>query len=136
MKNVVIWIVSCAAVIVFTAGAYSGDQKEAAGSSLQIVDVKLGTAVQDKNIVGETTDFSLNEKVYLWIKTSGGINDSLNVTWKQGAYSYLAKLSIAGSPWRTWTYKTASKTGDWTVTLTDTKGTVMKVLDFKVKDVK
>lgn len=136
MKNVVIWVVTFAVVISLSASAFSGGQKEAAGTGLQIVDIKLGKAVQDKNIVDETAEFVVNEKVYLWIKTSGGINDSLSVAWKQGNYSYSAKLNIAGSPWRTWTYKTASKAGDWTVTLADNKGTILKVLDFKVKDVK
>ncbi|MGD0338838.1 MAG: DUF2914 domain-containing protein [Bacteroidota bacterium] len=136
MKNVVIWVITSAAVISFTASSYIGNQKEAAGNGLQIIDIKLGKAVQDKIIVDETTEFVVNEKVYLWIKTLSGINDSLNITWKQGSYSYMTKLCIGGSPWRTWTYKTASKTGDWTVTLADTKGMILKVLDFKVKDAK
>ena len=42
-------------------------------------------------------------------------------------------LKVAGNPWRTWSNKTAWKAGDWTVTVTDAGGQVLKELTFKVQ---
>ncbi len=103
-----------------------------AAATLTVAEAKLGTDVQNKEIVGEGTQFELNQKVYLWLKLTGGPAEDVTVTWKQGDKSYETKLKVGGSPWRTWAYKTAAIAGSWTVTVADNAGTELKQLEFTV----
>jgi hypothetical protein len=97
-----------------------------------IEDAKLGKAVKDRQIETEASEFALNEKVYLWVKVTGAAGENLDVTWKNGDRTYKSSMPVSGSPWRTWCYKTAALAGDWTVSIADAKGTVLKELSFKV----
>ena len=40
--------------------------------TLQVVEARLGTEVQNKALVGDTAEFAVNRKVYLWLKITGG----------------------------------------------------------------
>lgn len=112
---------------------YLYSQEAVKNEGIQLVDAKLGEDVKDRMIVDEDTTFALNSKVYLWIKVSGGTNEEIIVTWKVGEVKHETKLTIGGSPWRTWAVKTAFKLGDWTVTVTDNTGNVLKEMSFKVE---
>jgi hypothetical protein len=105
----------------------------AQAAGIQIDDAKLGKDVKDREIVDETAEFSLNERVYLWLRVTGGSGESLKVTWKTGEHTFEAELAVGGSPWRTWCYKTAAVAGEWTVTVADAKGSVLKEMKFQVK---
>jgi len=98
---------------------------------LAVTDAKLGTDVQNKTIVGEATEFSLNQKVYLWLELTGGPADDITVTWKNGDKSYETKLKVGGPTYHTWAYKTAAIAGAWTVSVSDASGNVLKELNFK-----
>ena len=121
MKNKILSLLFFTAV---TISAFAQD--------IKITEAKLGTDVQDRNLAGESSTFSKDSKVYFWIKTSGGTG-SITVTWKHGSNSRNTSLNIGGSPWRTWAYATASASGEWTVTATDDKGTVLKEMKFTVQ---
>ena len=101
--------------------------------NLQIVDAKLGTGVQDRMISGEDSSFTLNSKVWLWLKVVGGASDQITIIWKTDNLTHSTTLNIDGSPWRTWATKTVSKAGDWAVSVTDTSGNVLKEMMFKVQ---
>ena len=98
---------------------------------LAVTDAKLGTDVQNKTIVGEATEFSLNQKVYLWLELTGGPADDITVTWNNGDKSYETKLKVGGPTYHTWAYKTAAIAGAWTVSVSDASGNVLKELNFK-----
>jgi hypothetical protein len=102
---------------------------------LNVDEMKLGTAVENREIVGDTAEFSVDERAYLWMKVVGGAGDSLSVTWEYGDKSYTTILAIGGSPWRTWCYKTLYSAGDWKVKVTTSAGDLLKELEFKVKEV-
>ncbi|HEX9614114.1 MAG TPA: DUF2914 domain-containing protein [Bacteroidota bacterium] len=101
---------------------------------LEVGEAKLGKNVQDRQIVDETTTFEVNEKAYLWMRIVGGSADSVTVTWKTTDQSYEVKLNVGGSPWRTWANKTLYTAGDWTVTVTDDEGNVLKEMSFTVTE--
>ena len=111
----------------------SAQESEVKSKDIQIVDVKLGKDVKDKVLVDEDSTFALNMKVFLWLKVTGKTSEKLTITWKQGEKSYTTTLNIGGSPWRTWANKTLAKAGDWTVTITDASGNVLKEMSFKVQ---
>jgi len=111
----------------------SAQESEVKSKDIQIVDVKLGKDVKDRVLVDEDSTFALNMKVFLWLKVTGATSETLTITWKQGEKSYTTTLNIGGSPWRTWANKTLAKAGDWTVTITDASGNVLKEMSFKVQ---
>jgi len=111
----------------------SAQESEVKSKDIQIVDVKLGKDVKDRVLVDEDSTFALNMKVFLWLKVTGATSETLTITWKQDEKSYTTALNIGGSPWRTWANKTLAKAGDWTVTITDASGNVLKEMSFKVQ---
>lgn len=121
-------------MLLAVAAVQAGAQEMDTMSALTVAEAKLGKGVQDREIVDDTTTFALNDRVYLWLRVTGGPADSITVTWKTGDQSHSSKLNIGGSPWRTWSYKTAYTAGDWTVTVSDAAGNVLKEMAFTVKE--
>jgi hypothetical protein len=105
----------------------------ALSEALQVADAKLGKGVQDRQITEEASTFAVNDKVYLWLKLTGGPAEGVHVNWKVGDSTDTVALKVGGNPWRTWSNKTAWKAGDWTVTVTDAGGQVLKEMTFKVQ---
>jgi hypothetical protein len=120
-----------AAIVVALAPFAAGAEDQPAGS-LQVAEAKLGKGVQDRKITEEATTFAINDKVYLWLKVAGGPAE-LKVNWKVDDQTDTVTLKIGGNPWRTWSTKTAFKAGDWTVTVTDAGGQVLKEMKFTVQ---
>ncbi len=120
-------------VLLLSLATQAQDTNKKPEAGPKIAEMKLGTGVQDKQIVGEDSTFALNGKVYVWMKVTGGAGDSLNVTWKQGDHSYNGTIFVDGNSWRTWAYKTVSAAGDWTVTVSTQAGDVLKEATFSVK---
>jgi hypothetical protein len=111
-----------------------GQTEQPQQAGLKVDEMKLGTAVENREIVGESAEFTVGQKAYVWMKVVGGAGDSLSVTWEYGEKSYTTVLAIGGSPWRTWSYKTLYGAGDWKVKVTDSAGGLLKELEFKVKE--
>ena len=120
-----------AAIVVAFAPFAAGAADQAAGS-LQVAEAKLGKGVQDRTITEEATTFAVNDKVYLWLKVTGGPAE-LKVNWTIDDQTDAVTLKIGGNPWRTWSTKTAFKAGDWTVTVTDADGQALKEMKFTVQ---
>ncbi len=129
MKHV---LASLTLAVLFLVPAYLMAQEKEA-KTLKVVAAELGKDVQNKKLVDTTTTFNVNEKAYLWMRLTGGPADSITVTWKSGDQTYPSKLNVGGSPWRTWSYKTLYTAGDWSVTVSDAAGNVLKELNFKVE---
>ena len=99
---------------------------------IQVKEAKLGKGIENRVLTEESSSFSINSKVYLWMKFSGETG-SVTVTWKNGAHSHTNNLNVGGDPWRTWAFATAYYPGEWTVSVTDDKGTSLKEMTFTVK---
>jgi Protein of unknown function (DUF2914) len=94
-------------------------------SAGQVAEAKLGKGVADRQITEESTTFALGEKAYLWMRVMDGAGETLTISWKTADQSFDSTLPIGGSPWRTWANKTLHIAGDWTVTVSDSAGTVL-----------
>lgn len=122
-------------IFVFLTCAIStyAQQAENIASGIQIVDAKLGKDVKERTLIDESTTFDLNSKMFLWLKVTGGAEQTITVIWKHGDMVHATELNIGGSPWRTWASKTAYSAGNWLVTVTDNTGKVLKEISFKVQ---
>ena len=102
-------------------------------AGVQVADAKLGKGVTDRMITDEATSFAVGDKVYCWLKLTGGPSDPIKVDWRIGNEVDTIALTVGGDPWRTWSNKTVYKAGDWTVTVTDSAGAKLKEITFTVK---
>jgi len=102
--------------------------------ALTVVDAKLGRGVKDRVLLEEGTEFPVNSKVYCWMNLAGGPSDPIKVVWTIGDFKDQdVSLAVAGDPWRTWSYKTVFRPGEWTVNIVDSKGKSLKEMKFTVK---
>ena len=99
---------------------------------LQVKEAKFGKGIENRNLTEESSTFSLNSKVYLWMKFSGGTGN-ITINWKNGTHTHSNNLNVSSDPWRTWAFATAYYAGDWTVSVTDDKGVSLKELTFTVQ---
>ena len=120
------------AAVCLAAKPVPGQAGAAPAGGLQVTDAKLGKGVENREIKDEATTFAVGDKVFLWLKVTGGPGD-LKVNWKLGDNTDSVSLSVGGSPWRTWSSKTVGKAGSWTVTVTDASGASLKELTFTVQ---
>ena len=56
--------------------------QQASTAAITVDEAKLGKDVKDRQIVDETADFALQDKVFLWVKVTGAAGETLKVTWK------------------------------------------------------
>ena len=102
-------------------------------ASLTVADAKLGKGVQDRQISEEATTFAVNDKAYVWLRLTGGPSEPIQITWKSGDHTDTVPLKVGAATWRTWSSKTLWKAGDWTVTVSDANGQVLKEIAFTVQ---
>lgn len=105
-----------------------------ANAQIKVDEMKLGTGVENKDIVGEATSFaSTTEKVYCWMKLSGGSQgSSVTVKWYlNDSPAGEVPLEINGTPWRTYSFKTINGVkGNWKVEVVDASGNVLQTATF------
>ena len=134
MKKLSLLPVVFIGILFLSAGlTYAQDTNKKSEGGMKVAELKLGTGVQDKLISGEDSTFALNTKVYAWMRIAGGAGDSIVVNWKHADKEYKTTIGIGGNSWRTWSYKTVSAAGDWTVTVSNQAGDLLKEATFTVK---
>ncbi len=133
MKKIAFLWIALIGILFLSSGSQAQNANKMMQMAPKITDLKLGTGVQDKQIVGEDSTFAVNTKVYVWMKITGAMGDSIMVNWKHADKEYKAAIEIGGSPWRTWNYKTVTAAGSWTVTVTTASREVLKEVSFTVK---
>lgn len=113
-----------------TASGTSGGESD---GDLKIVDLKFGTAVENMEVTGEGTTFpSSTEKVYCWLKATGGQGKTITVKWYlNGASSGDVPLELKYNSMRTYSYKTIyGNKGEWRVDIVGPSGTVLQSATF------
>ncbi len=134
MKKILLSSATLIGIFLLTSAAASAQEmKMKAASGPEVAELKLGTSVQDKEIVGADSTFSMGEKVYAWMRVTHASGDSLTVTWKHADMTHGTTVYIGSNSWRTWVYKTMSASGEWTVSVSTQSGKVLKEVTFTVK---
>ncbi|KAB2878440.1 DUF2914 domain-containing protein [bacterium] len=117
----------------------SGGSVSAASATeggLIIEALKFGTGVEKSEIVGEATTFSAStDKVYCWVKVTGGDGKSITLKWYyNNTFMNDVLLEIKSNSMRTYAYKTiAGNQGDWRVEIVGSSGAVLQAASFIVK---
>jgi hypothetical protein len=108
----------------------------AAASSDVSVEAVLARSVADRAPQDTGSAFADSVgTVVLWMRVTGANGQTLHHVWFHGDDEVGdVPLTVAGSPWRTWSRKQipADATGAWHVEIRDDGGTVLKRIDFTV----
>lgn len=98
-----------------------------------VTQAKLGTGVVDRELVGETTNFSPGQQAWLWMRVEDAADETLIATFRIYDLEFPVELRVGASPWRTWAMKTLHIAGEWTVTVTDSAGNLLHESSFSVR---
>ena len=109
-----------------------------APSAYEVVDVKLGTGVTDREPEGVAESFKVDAgRIYCWtkVKAPEGGGEITHVWYKGDEKQSEVKLALKFASVRTWSYKTlgADGQGEWHVDVVAPDGTVLKTIAFKVQ---
>ena len=102
-------------------------------------ELKVGTGVEKKDIVGAATEFKIapDTKLYAWARVTGASSgNKVSLAFFRGDKKVSAQeLSVGGSPWRVHAYRTfrAGDAGDWMVKVLGEDGSQIAAAAFKVE---
>ena len=97
--------------------------------------LKFGTGVEKSEVVGEATSFPVStDKVYCWLKVTGGDNQILTLRWYyNNAFTNDVPLEIKSNSMRTYAFKTiAGNQGTWRVEVIGPAGAVLQAASFTI----
>ena len=111
----------------------------AAAPATAKTELKVGTGVEKREIVGAAEEFKVpaDTKIWAWAKVAGLAADTkVTLAFSKGdKEAFRKELQAAGSPWRVSAYKTfrAGDGGDWTAKLLGPDGAELASAKFKVE---
>jgi transcriptional regulator with XRE-family HTH domain len=102
--------------------------------TLGIPEFGVGTGIEDRQLVGQRTDFAEGSKVWFWNHVEGGsAGNRIEHVWlKDGEVALRVSLKLGGSRWRTYSNKAmhAGAAGKWAVEARDSNGHVLARSEF------
>ena len=129
------WSVVVVASLFALPAAPVGAQDSTAKAALA-VEAAVGTAVADKALTGAAESFPAGTaSVVCFSRVTGGAGTEIEHVWYKGdTEMFRKKLSITGSPFRTWSSKTLPEgaAGDWRCDVVQ-GGKVLASVKFKVE---
>jgi transcriptional regulator with XRE-family HTH domain len=101
---------------------------------LSVTDYGVGTAVENRHLVGKSDRFTEGTQVWFWTRVQGGTRGHRieHVWFREGVEAMRISLQIGGPSWRTFSTKTlqAGVAGDWAVEARDDAGRVLARSEF------
>ena len=105
-----------------------------APSLLSIPEYGVGTAVENRYLVGRNDRFTAGTRVWFWTRVQGGARgDKIHHVWlHKGVEATHLSLKIGGPSWRTYSAQTLypGVAGDWAVEARDDTGRVLARSEF------
>ncbi|HLL25003.1 MAG TPA: DUF2914 domain-containing protein [Kofleriaceae bacterium] len=96
-------------------------------------EVKAGTGVEKREVVGEATTFPAGTTVWVWSKIVEG-QPAVKHVWKRdGKDVWTATLAVSGKSWSTSSRRAIPKPGSWEVDVQTQDGTSIGSVAFKVE---
>lgn len=108
-----------------TAGALS--------SHLSVSGSGVGTAVVDRQLVGQAGRFTVGSRVVFWTHVVGGrVGDTIDHVWlRDGSVVGAASLNVGSADWRTQSRRVLDPAGRWVVEARDADGRVLARHEFE-----
>ena len=105
-------------------------------SHLSVADSGVGTAIVDKQLVGQSDRFAVGSKVVFWTHVRGGrAGDTIDHVWfRDGVMVGAASLSVGSPDWRTQSRRLLDPSGVWVVEARDAEGHVLARHQFRAED--
>ncbi|MBK9796164.1 MAG: DUF2914 domain-containing protein [Holophagaceae bacterium] len=100
-------------------------------------ELKIGTAVEKLEIVGEAAAFKVapGTRIFVWAKVTGAADTTVSCVFSKGDKTSKLALKVPRSPYRTHAYRTFREgdEGEWTVKLLGDQGAELGSITFKVE---
>jgi hypothetical protein len=146
MKRTTNWTIATGLVMALSSAAMAEDAKPAqpapsapteakpAPAAGEVsAEVKAGTGVEKRAIVGESTTFPAGTTVWVWSLVSGA-EGSIKHVWKRdGQVAWTATLNVGSKKWSTQSRRTIPKAGAWEVDVQTADGTSIGTVAFTVQ---
>lgn len=108
--------------------------KEAPAADGAAAEVKAAKGVADRQPVEEGTSFPAGTKVWAWSSITGAKDTTVKHVWKRdGAVLWEKEMTVTSGRYRTWTRRTVSKPGSYTVEVQTADGAVIGSVEFTVE---
>jgi Protein of unknown function (DUF2914) len=96
-------------------------------------EVKAGTGVENREVVGEAQSFAAGTTVWVWSRVAEG-EPSIKHVWKRdGQAVWTATLKIGSKKWSTQSRRAIPKAGSWEVDVQTADGKSIGTVAFKVE---
>ena len=138
MRSTVLLLIALAAGTAGYARADDPKQPPAAkdapkDASSVSVEVKAGTGVEKRGIVGEAESFPAGTTVWVWSRITGGEGNIKHV-WKQGGKEvWTATLPVGSKLWTTMSRRTIPAAGSWQVDVQTEAGAQLGTVSFTIQ---
>lgn len=107
--------------------------KPAADASGATAEVKAGTGVEKREIVGEAATFAPGTTVWVWSSVTNAAPSIKHVWKRDGKVAWTATLNVGGKKWSTQSRKTIPKAGSWEVEVQTADGASLGTVAFTVQ---
>jgi 4-hydroxyphenylpyruvate dioxygenase-like putative hemolysin len=109
-----------------TAPAHAQDAGASAAAASATAEVKAGTAIARREVVGEAASFPRGTKVWAWANIRGAAGQELKFVWKRdGKVAWEKPFTATSGRYRTWTRHAVRAAGAWTIEVQTADGAVL-----------
>lgn len=96
-------------------------------------EVKAGTGVEKRAVIGEGTSFPAGTTVWVWSRVKGGEGSVKHVWKRDGKPVWTATLRVGSKLWSTQSRRTIPKAGAWEVDVQTAEGASIGTIAFTVQ---
>lgn len=108
--------------------------KEPTAPAGAAADVKAGTGIAKREPVGAAESFAKGTKVWVWSSITGAKGTAVKHVWKSGDKVLWEKeIDVTSGRYRTWTRRSMSKPGSYTVEVQSADGAVLGSVAFTIE---
>ena len=96
-------------------------------------EVKAGTGVEKREVVGESATFPAGTTVWVWSRVTGAEGSVKHVWKRDGKAVWTATLNVGSKKWSTQSRRAISKAGSWEVEVQTADGASIGTVAFTVQ---
>lgn len=133
MKHSIHSLMVSALLLGLTGVAAAEDKAPVTAPAGAAAEVKAGTGVEKREVVGEAATFAPGTTVWVWSRVENA-DPSIKHVWKRdGKPVWTATLKVGGKKWSTQSRRTIPKAGAWEVDVQSADGASLGTVAFTVQ---